>query len=140
MYLCSVNPQGELTLQFVLVLTKSISIMKELKCPNCGKVFSVDEADYASIVNQVKNAEFNDEVARRIEELHKQQEVEEKLRTVATEQAHQSELIKKDQEIAALKAAAELEKSKKQLEENLSAMTMKTSFALLRSKSITTKT
>ena len=91
--------------------------MKELKCPNCGKVFSVDEADYASIVNQVKNAEFNDEVARRIEELHKQQEVEEKLRTVATEQAHQSELIKKDQEIAALKVAAELEKSKKQLEE-----------------------
>lgn len=91
--------------------------MKELKCPNCGKVFTVDEADYASIVNQVKNAEFNDEVARRIEELHKQQEVEEKLRTVATEQAHQSELFKKNQEIAALKAAAELEKSKKQLEE-----------------------
>ena len=32
--------------------------MKELKCPQCGSVFSVDEADYASIVSQVKNAEF----------------------------------------------------------------------------------
>lgn len=28
--------------------------MKELKCPHCGSVFAVDEADYASIVNQVK--------------------------------------------------------------------------------------
>ena len=32
--------------------------MKELKCPKCGNVFQVDEADYASIVSQVKNQEF----------------------------------------------------------------------------------
>ena len=36
--------------------------MKELKCPQCGNVFTVDEADYASIVSQVKNAEFHEEV------------------------------------------------------------------------------
>ncbi len=54
--------------------------MKELKCPKCGNVFTVDDTDYASIVNQVRNAEFNDEVARRIEELHKQQEAEQKAR------------------------------------------------------------
>ena len=40
--------------------------MKELKCPKCGSVFTVDESDYADIVNQVKNAEFNAEVDRRI--------------------------------------------------------------------------
>lgn len=38
--------------------------MKELKCPKCGNVFKVDEADYAAIVGQVKNAEFNQEVER----------------------------------------------------------------------------
>ena len=32
--------------------------MKELRCPKCGNVFKVDEADYATILNQVKNAEF----------------------------------------------------------------------------------
>lgn len=37
--------------------------MKELKCPQCGSVFSVDEADYASIVSQVKNQEFEAEVS-----------------------------------------------------------------------------
>ena len=40
--------------------------MKELKCPKCGSVFTVDEADYASIVSQVKNAEFDAEIARRM--------------------------------------------------------------------------
>ena len=127
--------------------------MRKLTCPSCGNVIPMDSADYAAIVNQVKTAEFNDEVARRIEELHRQQEAEEKVREATKEQAHRSELFKKEQEIselkatlkqkdqeldiavmkerqqamedarakeaeiATLKAAAELEKSKKQLEE-----------------------
>ena len=32
--------------------------MRELKCPNCGKTFTVDEAGYAAILSQVKNKEF----------------------------------------------------------------------------------
>ena len=40
--------------------------MKEIKCPKCHSVFQVDEADYASIVTQVKNAEFRAEVDRRM--------------------------------------------------------------------------
>ena len=45
--------------------------MKELKCPKCGNVFTVDESDYADIVNQVKNAEFHAEVSRRLKEMEK---------------------------------------------------------------------
>ena len=29
--------------------------MKEIKCPKCGEVFSVDESDYNAIVNQVRD-------------------------------------------------------------------------------------
>ena len=43
--------------------------MKELKCPHCGNVFTVDENDYAALLNQVKNAEFERELSRRIHEL-----------------------------------------------------------------------
>ncbi|MBP5650315.1 MAG: DUF2130 domain-containing protein [Bacteroidales bacterium] len=50
--------------------------MKEIKCPHCGKVFSVDEADYAYIVNQVRNTEFDSEVNRRMTELNHQQKTE----------------------------------------------------------------
>ena len=74
--------------------------MRELKCPKCGNVFSVDEADYASIVNQVKGAEFDAEVNRRLAELHHQQQAEEQARAATQEKTHQSELFKKDQTIS----------------------------------------
>lgn len=50
--------------------------MRELTCPKCGTIFSVDEADYAAIVSQVRGNEFNAEVSRRIAELHKQEEAQ----------------------------------------------------------------
>ena len=87
-------------MQTELVNPKNKKNMRELKCPKCGNVFSVDEADYASIVNQVKGAEFDAEVNRRISELHHQQEAEEKARAATAEKAHQSELFKKDQAIS----------------------------------------
>lgn len=82
--------------------------MKELICPNCHKAFTVDEADYASIVNQVKNAEFNVEVERRIEELHNRHKVEEQLATAQAEKVYQIELNKKD--IAITQKEAEIAK------------------------------
>ena len=85
--------------------------MHELKCPKCGSVFTVDEADYASIVSQVRGTEFDAEVRRRLAELHAQYEAEQKARAVTAQQAHQTELFKRDQalvakegEIARLKA------------------------------------
>ena len=75
--------------------------MHELKCPKCGSVFTVDEADYASIVSQVRGTEFNAEVQRRLAELHAQYEAEQKAKAVTTQQAYQTELFKKDQAIQA---------------------------------------
>ena len=40
--------------------------MKEIKCPKCGEVFSVDESDYNAIVNQVRDETFKKEVNERI--------------------------------------------------------------------------
>ena len=47
--------------------------MKELKCPKCGNIFTVDEADYAQLLNQVKNSEFEAELTRRMHELEQTQ-------------------------------------------------------------------
>lgn len=78
--------------------------MKELICPNCHKAFVVDEADYASILNQVKNAEFDAEVQRRMAELHERHKAEEQLATAKAEKAYQSELNKKDMALTAKEA------------------------------------
>jgi len=88
--------------------------MKELKCPKCGNVFQVDEADYASIVSQVKTAEFDAEVSRRLSELHERHKAEQELATAKTEQSFQTQLNKKLLELGA--KDAEIERLKSQLE------------------------
>ena len=70
--------------------------MKQLKCPKCGNVFQVDEADYASIVSQVKNKEFEAEVGRRISELHERNKAEQQLATAMAEKSFMAQLSKKD--------------------------------------------
>ena len=42
--------------------------MNEIKCPHCGGMFTIDEAGFAAILKQVRDAEFDKEV-RRHEEL-----------------------------------------------------------------------
>ncbi len=90
--------------------------MKELICPNCQKAFTVDESDYASIVNQVKNTEFTEEVNRRIAELHEQHKAEQALATAKTEQSFLHQLSKKEVELGAKNAEIERLKSEKESE------------------------
>lgn len=100
--------------------------MKELKCPKCGNVFTVDEADYASIVNQVKNAEFNEEIKNRLSELHQQAIAEQKAEILKIEQkfnnelsSNKLELSKKDSQIENLNEKLNNINKAKQLELNI---------------------
>lgn len=88
--------------------------MKELKCPHCGRVFTVDEADYASIVNQVKNAEFEAEVGRRIEELEARHETERELAETKSRQEFSALMNVKEQALNAKNS--EIERLKSQME------------------------
>ena len=78
--------------------------MKELKCPKCGNVFQVDDAEYASIANQVKNQEFEAELERRIAEHQALYEAEQLLESTKVEKQFQENLNKKDLEIGAKNA------------------------------------
>ena len=97
--------------------------MKELKCPNCGSMFTVDEADYASIVSQVKNAEFEEELERRLSEVMGRQDAEQKVKDAAARENFSRKLgdkektiLEKEQEIARLKASLEGIEEKTRLE------------------------
>lgn len=107
--------------------------MKELKCPQCGNVFTVDEADYASIVSQVKNAEFHEEVERRLIEISAKKDAENKASIAEAGRSFQEQIFKKDQtisakdsEIARLKDKIELfeERKKAEVEAAVSAKNM----------------
>jgi len=69
--------------------------MKELKCPHCGNVFTVDENDYAALLNQVKNSEFETELARRIHEWEQTQRMrqESERARLAAEQQLQTQTL-----------------------------------------------
>ena len=73
--------------------------MKELKCPKCGTMFTVDEADFETIVSQVKNQEFAAEVAKREEELRAQYATREQLAKQQAEMQLQQSLAAKASEI-----------------------------------------
>jgi hypothetical protein len=88
--------------------------MQEIKCPNCGEVIQVDESDYAQIVQQVRDKEFEKELSRRTQELKNARENELRLVRLEQEQAHNNAVSKKDatiadkdREIATLKAKLE---------------------------------
>jgi hypothetical protein len=82
--------------------------MKELKCPKCGNVFSVDEADYAFILSQVKNQEFEAELRRRMTEIDSRHKAEQQLASA-----------KKEAEIAQLRSRLEAIAAQKESEKNL---------------------
>lgn len=115
--------------------------MKELRCPQCGSVFTVDEADYASIVSQVKTQEFDAEVKSRLEEIQKQNEVRQEAESLKISRefegklnAKDIELSKKDSEIVKLQAQLDSFNQAKQLE--LDAERSKTNEEIAKLKSL----
>lgn len=43
--------------------------MAELKCPHCGQAFTVDDTELSSIVQQIRDKEFEKDIEKRISEL-----------------------------------------------------------------------
>ena len=89
--------------------------MNEIKCPNCGKVFQVDEAGYASIVSQVRNALFEKEVEDRINSVRRESAAVQEKALAELNAKHRQALTEKDLEINHLKDSARAAETEKQL-------------------------
>ncbi len=76
--------------------------MRELKCPHCGKAFSVDEADFASIVNQVRTAEFESELNARVAQVRQLVQSEQQNALLREKNMADQKMRQKEQEIALL--------------------------------------
>ena len=87
--------------------------MKDIICPHCKKAFKVDEAGFADILKQVRNHEFEKELHERLELLEKDKESAVKLAEANIKNTLQSDLAKKNAELAEIKSKinnVELEK------------------------------
>ncbi len=79
--------------------------MKEIKCPHCNQVFSVDDASYASILNQVKNAAYEEDIHKATLRLEEKYKLE-----------NDSTISKYNSQINELQLKLENESSKKELD------------------------
>ena len=70
--------------------------MQEIKCPNCGQVFTVDESGYQQIVSQVRDKEFQKELERREQELAERKQSD--LDALENKQKNDLEVLKLKQE------------------------------------------
>ncbi|MEF9892205.1 MAG: DUF2130 domain-containing protein [Anaerorhabdus sp.] len=78
--------------------------MHEIKCPYCGTTFTIDEASYADILNQVRTSEFNNEIHEKLEQIKAQHNSEVALIEERSQNQLQKELARMEQVIADLKA------------------------------------
>ena len=74
--------------------------MQEIRCPNCGEVFQVDETGYNQIVKQVRDKEFAKELEHREKELEAKQRHELELIRLQEEKVRTASITKKDAEIS----------------------------------------
>lgn len=74
--------------------------MQEIKCPNCGEVFLVDESGYAQIVQQVRDKEFEKELQQRERDLEQLQESRLQLVQIEQKEKFNRELASKDGELS----------------------------------------
>lgn len=78
-----------------------------LRCPNCNTVFEVDETHYAALLAQVKNAEFEAELNRRLSEILDLQKAKAETARAESERRIQQTVASKDTEIGNLKTEIE---------------------------------
>lgn len=87
--------------------------MNEIKCPNCGTVFQINETDYDKVVKQIRDKEFEKELKIRENQHKESEEAAVKLVKANLEKETESKLNKKDLEISQLQQ--ELKSKEKQI-------------------------
>ena len=90
--------------------------MKEIRCPKCGNVITVDDADFAALLSQVRTEEFNTELERRLADFKRIRQAEEERKAAQDAMRHGRELSEKDQEISALQQKIQGWEQNKELE------------------------
>ncbi len=77
--------------------------MHEIKCPNCGTVFQIDEMDYQNVVKQIRDQEFEKEISEREKQYKIEKESAVELVKSKIEKEYQEKFTEQRLEIVELK-------------------------------------
>ncbi len=76
---------------------------EQIRCPHCGEVFTIDETNYDSIVKQIRDHEFQEEIRKREQFLKEQQDANIRLLKMEQEANLEKELAKYKEQVGNLK-------------------------------------
>lgn len=95
--------------------------MNEIKCPNCGTIFQINETDYSKIIKQIRDKEFEKELAAREKQNKDKTETEIKLTKEQLQRENDSKINEKDIEITKLQEElkSKEEKVRRELEKKI---------------------
>lgn len=99
--------------------------MKEIKCPHCGQLFTIDESNYDSIVKQIRDYEFYDELKKREAEYNEKLELQKELVTKDLMGKATVKLNEQKVEIESLKNQLKLVEKEHENELNLKTSSLK---------------
>ena len=99
--------------------------MKEIKCPHCGQLFTIDESNYDSIVKQIRDHEFYDELKKREAEYNEKLELQKELVTKDLMGKATVKLDEQKAEIESLKNQLKLVEKEHENELNLKTSSLK---------------
>lgn len=88
-------------------------MLNEIICPNCKKAFKVDEAGFAEILKQVRDHQFEEELAKLHNRAEQDKQNAVKLAEANLRQSLQNQLNAKDNELNLLKASHEAQLAQK---------------------------
>ena len=89
--------------------------MQEIKCPNCGKTFVVDDSGYAQIARQVRDSEFDRALRQRERDIAEAKEKEFELAQMRQKEAFDRALAEAERRVEQLKAQLAGSETEKQL-------------------------
>ena len=89
--------------------------MQEIKCPNCGEIFALDESGYAQIVRQIRDKEFEKALKQREKDFAEKKESELELAGIRQKEEYEKALSEKESFIQRLKAQISGNETEKKL-------------------------
>ena len=93
--------------------------MNEIKCPHCGEMFTIDEAGFAAILKQVRDAEFDKEVRRHEQLLTSEKQQAVQLAVAEALAKAQGDAAQKEARIAELEARLQAEQRERESQQRL---------------------
>ncbi|MFH1611685.1 MAG: DUF2130 domain-containing protein [bacterium] len=103
--------------------------MNDIVCPNCKKVFKVDEAGFADILKQVRDHQFEEELRERLNIAEREKENAIKLAEVNVTSTLQKYIAKKETELVELKAKKDHELAELEAKKEAELAEMKSKFS-----------